>query len=156
MELVPPVMDVAKHSNAGFTALHPPDISDAGGPSSSSVEECPVCMEPIGANCEKAAKAWPAECSHSFCEGCWEGCISRSLKCPMCRAEAPESARPIDKEKVMLTAMQMIRLNELERLRREEEERRARRQPKTRIGKWIHRRIKAVNRALDDILGFDE
>ena len=120
--------------------------------------ECPVCMEIIDGENGKAAKPWPTPCQHRLCESCWKGCINYSLKCPLCRAEAPASARPtreIDRE-VVLSIMQRIRLQELERLRMEAEARRRPRRlptiPSTRAGRFISRRVAAVDSWLDSLV----
>lgn len=115
--------------------------------------ECPVCMEPCGPGHAKQSKAWPAACQHIFCADCWEGCIDRDLRCPMCRTEAPEEARPITRRQQLLTAMQILRLQELIRL---DEERAtsatSARQPRTRVGRWVQRRGQAIDRMLDNLL----
>ena len=118
--------------------------------------ECPVCMEPAGAGCEKTAKEWPAGCKHVFCSDCWGACIQRDLRCPMCRAEAPESARPVSRAQLLLSSLQLFRLRELERLRAEEEaRRRPAREPRTRVGRWVKRRVQAADRMLESVLGLD-
>ena len=121
--------------------------------------ECPICMELIDGESGKEAKPWPTDCQHRFCVQCWTGCINRSLRCPLCRAEAPASARPtreIDRE-VVLSMIQQIRLQELERFRREQEARRNRgrivpRMPSTRVGRFLNRRVNAMDQWLDTLL----
>ena len=116
-------------------------------------------MELIDGESGKEAKPWPTDCQHRFCVQCWTGCINRSLRCPLCRAEAPASARPtreIDRE-VVLTMIQQIRLQELERFRREQEARRNRgrivpRMPSTRVGRFLNRRVNAMDQWLDALL----
>ena len=72
----------------------------------------------------------------------------------MCRAEAPASVRPRSKAEAILSAIQIIRVQELERLAREHEASRppARRTPRTRVGRWVDGRVRAVNSALDALI----
>ena len=80
---------------------------------------CPVCFEELSA---EHHKPWAANCGHVFCPRCAEACLARSLKCPVCRSEAPASAKPPpSRRQVLLTAAHMIRLRELEQLRAEQE-----------------------------------
>ena len=121
--------------------------------------ECPVCMETFtAADGTKPSKPWPASCGHMFCVECWDACIARDLRCPMCRTAAPRSARPVSRGERLLTAYQVIRLQELERLRRlreEEERQRQAREPRTRIGRWVKERQRALDRYIDSIMGLD-
>ena len=115
-------------------------------------DSCPVCMEEL-----TEAKAWPANCGHSFCSNCSEACLRRSLNCPICRTPAPESARPgPSRQAVLLTAVMMIRLRELERLRQETpgqaSDRPSRRRPASGLGRWVQQRYVAANNYVDSLL----
>ena len=114
-------------------------------------DSCPICMEDL-----TDPKPWPANCRHSFCSSCSEACLRRSLRCPICRAEAPESAKPgPSRQEVLLTAAMLIRLRELERLRDEyaaAEEQRPQRPATTRIGRWVSRKANAINQWMDSVL----
>ena len=64
--------------------------------------------------------------------------------------------RGIDRE-VVLSMIQQIRLQELERFRREQEARRNRgrivpRMPSTRVGRFLNRRVNAMDQWLDTLL----
>lgn len=111
-------------------------------------ELCPVCLE-----LPSEPRPWKAGCGHIFCPQCEQACLARSLRCPMCRAEAPASTRPIDRAQLLLTALQLARLRELERLRTESGPvEQPRREPRTRIGRWASRRANAINSYVDSLL----
>lgn len=118
-------------------------------------EPCAICM--ADPTLESQFPAFPALCGHAFCETCTTACLNRSLKCPMCRAEAPESSKPPpDRRTIMLTLYQRIRIAELERLQEEQDARQRARRPRTRIGKWFDRVSRRLNALLDDLLGIDD
>ena len=114
-------------------------------------DSCPVCMEDL-----TDPKPWPANCRHSFCSSCSEACLRRSLRCPICRAEAPESAKPgPSRQEVLLTTAMLIRLRELDRLREEyaaAEQQRPQRVATTRVGRWVSRKANAINQFMDSII----
>lgn len=120
---------------------------------STEEEECAICFE------TKFTKGFPAGCGHRFCGSCTDICLRRSLRCPMCRAEAPESAKPgPSRSELLVTAALMFRIQELERLRAEAEERRSAaappppRPPRTRLGRWVQARVNTANLWLDALL----
>lgn len=135
-------------------AAPPPATADAPPPPTFTEDTCPVCMEDL-----TEAKAWPANCGHSYCARCTEACLRRSLNCPICRATAPEDARPgPSREAVLLTAVMMIRLRELDRLRQQESQSQSSSNRNTRsrgtssLGRWVHRRYVAANNYVDSLL----
>ena len=105
-------------------------------------EACPVCMEE-----QRELQQWPGGCRHAFCARCSDACLRRSLRCPMCRAEAPASAAPgPSRTEMLLSAALLIRVRELERLRDEAEAARPQqREPRTRVGRWVSRRVRAAS-----------
>ena len=117
-------------------------------------ETCPVCMEVP--ETRGGPVEWPAGCGHKFCSTCCTACLNRSLHCPMCRAEAPESAKPPQSRMdVVLTMFQLVRLEEMQRLRAEREAASATIQPRSRVGRWVHQKWDAWGRYVDSILGLD-
>ena len=95
---------------------------------------------------------WPANCGHKFCSQCTAGCLNQSLSCPMCRADAPESARPEGaRAQVLLSIVAQMRLEELERQRWQSGVRPPR-EPRTRMGRWMRDRSRAFNAAIDEIV----
>ena len=146
-ELAPAAAEVVSPAPAA-------DAAKVAAASAAAREPCPICMEMP--ETRGGAVEWPAGCGHYYCPNCTTACLNRSLRCPMCRTEAPDSAKPPpSRAEIMLTLFQRIRLEEIERLRAEYEANNTVHEPRTRVGRWIQNRWNAWGTFVDSMVGPD-